>query len=94
MKKDFAQLIKDMRKDIRPQFQSIISNSQTLTTEQLNQAFAEIEDKSNQAIVEGGYTREEFDSLHKEYFMDFSSENPDEWVVRHDPENAQIITGN
>jgi hypothetical protein len=45
-------------------------------------------------ILEAGYTETEFYSLSGEYYMDFSSENPDEWVVKLDPENAQIISGN
>ncbi len=44
-------------------------------------------------IVENGYSEEEFYSLYREYFMDFSSENPDEWIIKHDPANAQIISG-
>jgi hypothetical protein len=45
-------------------------------------------------VLDAGYTKDEFDSLYREYFMDFSSDKPDEWIIRHDPENAQIISGN
>jgi hypothetical protein len=93
MKKDFAQLIKDMRIALRPVFKNLTLN-EALTSEQLDQALADIEKKQDQMVVDAGYTKEEFDSLYREYFMDFSSDKPEEWVIKHDPENAQIISGN
>jgi hypothetical protein len=95
MKKDFAQLIKEMRTALRPEFHSIIaSDGSQLTSEQLSQSLMDLETKTNQMIVDNGYTKPEFDQLCREHFMDFSSNNPDEWVIKHDPENAQIISGN
>jgi hypothetical protein len=44
-------------------------------------------------ITDSGYSEEEFYQLESQYFLDFSSEDPDEWIIRHDPENAQIISG-
>jgi hypothetical protein len=93
MKTDFAILIKSMRLTFRPDFKIITINS-ILTPEQLDQALLDLEEKQGQMIIDNGYTQEEFDLLYREYFMDFSSENPDEWIIKHDPENAQIISGN
>jgi hypothetical protein len=95
MKKDFAQLIKEMRTALRPEFHSIIaSENHSLTSEQLSQSLMDLETRTNQMIVDNGYTKSEFDLLCREHFMDFSSNNPDEWIIKHDPENAQIISGN
>jgi hypothetical protein len=93
MKTDFPILIKSMRLILRPEFKSIMAMP-VEKVEILDQAISELEDKQNQLIVDNGYTKDEFNSLYREYFMDFSSENPDEWIIRHDPENAQIISGN
>lgn len=49
---------------------------------------------SNKIISNSGYDLEEYQSLQKEYFCDFSSDNPDEWIIRHDPENAEVIYPN
>ena len=91
MKTEFPILVKAMRLVLRPEFKSIVDKA--LTPEQQDEALVEIEKKSLKIIVENGYTEEEFYALHRQYLMDFSSENPDEWVIKHDPENAQIITG-
>ena len=93
MKTDFASLIKSMRLTLSPEFKLLTLNS-PLTPEQLDQALLILEQKQGQMIVDNGYSKEEFDQLHREYFMDFSSNNPDEWIIKHDPENAQIISGN
>lgn len=91
MKKDFVQLVKDLRITFRPAFYKVV-NAEELSTEQKSQALTDLEVKQEQALIEAGYTFKEFDSLLREYFMDLSSENPDEWIIRHDPENAIIIT--
>ena len=93
MKTEFSTLIKSMRLVFRPDFKAITLKD-GLTTEQLNQALEELEQRQQQMIVDNGYTKEEFYSLYREYFMDFSSENPDEWVIKHDPANPVIISGN
>lgn len=93
MKTEFATLIKSMRLVFRPDFKTI-TLSEGLTTEQLDQALLELEKKQQQMIVENGYTQEEFDVLYREYYMDFTSDNPDEWVIKHDPENPVIISHN
>jgi hypothetical protein len=93
MKTDFATLIKDIRIALRPDFKTI-TLSDGLTTEQLDEALASLEEKRHQMVIQSGYSQEEFDSLYKEYYMDFSSENPDEWVIKHDPENPVIISHN
>lgn len=90
MKKEFAHLIKDMRVAFHPEFKAI-ANDSTLSTEQFDKAFLELEEKQRQMVIESGFTQIEFDKLCREHFMDFSSANPDEWVIRHDPENAHII---
>ena len=93
MKTEFASLIKSMRIIFRPDFKAITLKD-GLTTDQLNQALEELEQRQQKMIVDNGYSKEEFDSLYREYFMDFSSDNPDEWVIKHDPENPVIISGN
>lgn len=93
MKTEFATLIKSMRLVFRPDFKAITLKD-GLTVDQLNQALEELEKKQQQMIVDNGYTKEEFDSLYREYYMDFSSDNPDEWVIKHDPSNPVIISGN
>lgn len=90
MKKEFAQLVKDMRVAFHPEFKSI-ANSSELNTDQFDKALSELEEKQKQMIVESGYTQTEFDIMCREYLMDFSSSNPEEWIVRHDPDNAHII---
>ena len=92
MKTDFATLLKDMRLALNPQFKSIVGDS-SLSAEQLDKALMDIEAKQEQMVKEHGYTQEEFSQLIKEHYIDFSSSNPEEWVVRPDTENAQIITG-
>lgn len=90
MKTDIVTLIKDMRKNLRPSFKKL----ETLTGKEHSDTLESVEVTSSKMITDGGYTESEFYSLSSEYYMDFSSENPDEWVIRHDPENAQIISGN
>lgn len=92
MKTEFPKLLKDMRLALNPEFKAIVSDS-TLTAEQLDKALMEIETRQEQMVKEHGYTQEEFSQLIKEHFIDFSSANPDEWVIKPDTENPQIITG-
>lgn len=92
MKKDFVQLIKEMRLAFKPEFEEILA-SDTTNIEKTSQSLSDLEKKQDQMIADAGYEQSEFDNILKEYFMDFSSNNPDEWIIRHDPENAQIITG-
>ena len=90
MKTDFPILVKSMRLLFKPDFKSL----ETLTHEEHDQVLTDLEARSSQMIVDNGYTEEEFYSLYQEYYMDFSSDNPDEWIIKHDPSNAQIISGN
>ena len=90
MKKEFPHLVKDMRVAFHPEFKSIANNA-VLTTEQFDTALLDLEEKQQKMIVESGYTQNEFDTMCREYFMDFTSENPDEWVIKHDPDNAHIV---
>ena len=93
MKTDFAILIKSMRLTFRPDFKAITLKD-GLSPEQLDQELADLEKRQQQMVQDNGYTQEEFDALYREYYMDFSSNNPDEWVIRHDPENPIIVSGN
>jgi hypothetical protein len=90
MKKDFGQLIKEIRVSHRAEFQAVAHDS-TLDLDQLDKAFALLEDKQSVMVEAAGYTQDEFLVLIREHFMDFSSSNPEEWVIRHDPDNAHII---
>ncbi len=89
MKTDFPILVKAMRLCFRTEFKAL----ESLDDVQHDQALSDLEDKSKKMIAENGYSEEEFYTLYQEYFMDFTSDNPDEWIIRHDPENAQIISG-
>lgn len=93
MKTDFATLIKSMRLTFRPDFKAITLKD-GLSSEQLDQELADLEKRQQQMVRDNGYTQEEFDALYREYYMDFSSANPDEWVIKHDPENPIIVSGN
>ena len=90
MKKEFAQLVKDMRVAFHPEFKTI-ANDSSLNTDEFDKALADLEEKQRKMIMESGYTQTEFDKMCREHFMDFSSTNPDEWIIKHDPENAHII---
>jgi hypothetical protein len=92
MKTEFPKLLKDMRIALNPEFKTIVSDS-TLTADQFDKALMEIEAKQEQMVKDHGYTQEEFSQLIKEHFIDFSSTNPDEWVIKLDTENPQIIIG-
>jgi hypothetical protein len=91
MKTDFITLLKDMRLALNPEFKTIVGDS-SLTADQLDKALLDIESRQEEMVKQHGYTQEEFAQLIKEHYIDFSSVNPDEWVIRQDPENAQIIT--
>ena len=85
-KTPFPELIKEMRKVLNPKFKAIGGVGSTDT------ALQDIEDEHAKLVVAGGYTVDEFAEETKNHFIDFSSANPDEWVVRLDPEHATIIT--
>lgn len=89
MKKDFATLIKELRLTLQAEFKSVVSSG--LPIEEVSAKLSDLEDKQDAIVKEAGYEPTEFNQLLKEYFMDFSSPNSDEWVIRHDPENAAII---
>lgn len=89
MKKDFVQLIKEIRLTLQAEFKLVVSSE--LPVEEISARLSVLEDKQNVMVKEAGYELAEFNQLMKEYFMDFSSPNSDEWVIRHDPENAAII---
>jgi len=90
MKTDFVTLIKSIRKALRPEFKKL----ESLTGEQHSNTLDMIERESLKMILEADYTETEFYEEYQEYFMDFSSDNPDEWIIKRDPENAEIISGN
>jgi hypothetical protein len=92
MKKDFTILIKELRLALQAEFKSIVSSGSSI--EEVSPKLSELENKQDTIIKEAGYDPIEFLQLMKEYFMDFSSPDPNEWVIRHDPENAQIIASN
>lgn len=89
MKKDFVQLIKDMRLALMDEFQAIVTSD--LSVEQKGQKLLELEEKQDKMIAEAGYDPSEYYKHLTDYYMDFRSSNPDEWVIKYDPENAQIV---
>ena len=91
MKKDFVALVKEIRITLRPEFLKIIGTSAPVTSDQMDKLIDELEAKRLVIITEYGYTYNEFLSLVKEYSMNFTSANPEEWVIKHDPENAGVI---
>jgi len=90
MKEDFATLVKSMRLTLMPAFKRL----ETLTGEEHSNALDMIERESLKMILDAGYTESEFYGEHQKHFMDFSSKNPDEWIIKLDPENAHIISSN
>jgi hypothetical protein len=90
MKTDFVNLILSMRKSLRPEFKKL----ESLSGEEHSNTLDMIERESLKMILAAGYTELEFYTEYQQYFMDFSSDNPDEWVVRHDPADPHIISGN
>lgn len=92
MKKDFAQLIKEIRVALRPEFRSI--GDYVDVPEEVHKRLEEFESKLEQILAESGYSLLEFCEIQKDYFMDFSSDNPDEWIIKYDPNNPEIIYPN
>jgi hypothetical protein len=82
MRKDFPTLIKEMRITLHPMFKALSSGG----------TLDDFEHKKEEMITSAVYTVEEFEKLINEYYLDFSSEDPEKWVIRHDPDNAIIIT--
>jgi hypothetical protein len=87
MKTNIATLILSMRKAFREDFNKI----STLKGEEHSNLLDMIEQGSLKMILDAGYTESEFYEEQGKYFMDFSSDNPDEWIIKLDPENAYII---
>ena len=87
MKKDFVQLVKDLRLALRPAFSAL----GTLPGDNLDSALDDIENRQEQMLKEAGYTQAEFTEKLRVYSLDFSSENPEEWKVWHDPEETSVI---
>ena len=84
MKTDFATLMKELRITLHPMFKSLTSTpGASLDT---------LEQKKNEMLKSAGYSEEEYSKLESEYYLDFSAEKPEDWVIRHDPEHATIIT--
>lgn len=90
MKTDIATLIISIRKAFRDDFKKI----GTLSGEEHSNLLDMIERGSLKMILDAGYTESEFYEEQGKYFMDFSSSNPDEWVIKLDPTNAYIISDN
>lgn len=90
-KTPFPELIKSMRKVLNPKFKAI-ATTQTTGASSADNLLQDIEDEYAKLTAAGGYTVDEFAEETKNYFIDFSSSNLDEWVVRLDPEHATIIT--
>lgn len=84
-KTDFAQLLKQMRITLHPMFASI-----SKATDQ-EQAWKEFDDTKSSMLKEAGWTDAEFDTTQNEYFADFSSDDPEKWIIRHDPKNPGIV---
>lgn len=86
-KTDFPTLVKIIRMKIRPEFQRLLIKS-PISSEALDDLYNQTE------IIcsEHGYSLNEFSDLTKRYYMDFSSDNPDEWIVKEClPSEAGIL---
>lgn len=90
MKTDIATLIISIRKAFREDFKKL----GTLSGENHSNLLDMIEQGSLKMILDAGYTESEFYEEQGKCFMDFSSSNPDEWIVKIDPENAHVISDN
>jgi len=94
MKKDFGQLIKEMRIVLHPIFNSFISDPTVSSDARYALSIKHLDNVDSirdKMLAEAGYTLSEFDKLEAEYFMDFSSDDPEEWIIEHDPKNAGVI---
>jgi len=38
-------------------------------------------------LADAGWTYDEYYNMIDNYFMDFSSDNPEEWIIRYEPKN-------
>jgi hypothetical protein len=88
MKPNFATLMKEMRIVLHPMFKAMSVKDGT----NLGPTLDDLEKKKTEMLLQADWTDEEFNKAGDEYYMDFSSENPDNWIIRHDPANATIIT--
>jgi hypothetical protein len=86
-KTPFIQLMKEMRLEIHPMFKALSS-----TDDPTNASLTKIEELQETMAKKAGYTMDEFTAAMNEHFMDFTNEDPEQWVIRHDPENAKILT--
>ena len=90
---DFATAMKTLRLELRPLFKSIMDNN-SLDSTAKDAALTDLETKQEQLVAKFGFDMNTFNTAMGEHYMDFSSSNPDEWIIRHDPEHATLISEN
>lgn len=91
MKKEFPILMKEMRSKLHPMLNQAILKSIEGNENECRAILDEIEFIQDQMLQEAEYSLTEFANLSKEYYLDFSDSNPDNWIIRYDPENAKVI---
>jgi len=92
MKTNFTTLMKDLRITLHPLFKSMAFGTANATENHVEITLDDLEKKKDAMLLQAGYTSDEFDKLIKEYYLDFSSDKPEDWIMRHDPEHAVVIT--
>ena len=60
-----------------------------MATGESDKCFNELEEQI--AIVAGCSIQEFNAKIEKEYYCDFSSDDPNAWIIQYDPTNIQII---
>lgn len=88
-KTDFPTVIKLLRIKLRPEFQQLLTKLPPSSG-----ALDYLDSQTEIILSEHGYSLDEFDELSKRYYMDFSSDNPDEWIIRECPPSEAGIMRN
>lgn len=77
--------MKNMRLVLHPMFAAISSS-----TDQ-EQSWKDFDAKKADLLSTAGWTDAEFDKAQNEYYIDFTNDDPAQWIIRHDPANAKIL---
>ena len=83
MTKNFEQLLKEIRIALHPG-PDVMSN---LTNDQLKELSINLDNM----IVANGYTVKEFDKMYNDHKVDFNSPNPNEWIIKYEPDYMKNI---
>jgi|SRR5208283_605584 hypothetical protein len=80
MTKPIEEVIKEMRLVAYPAFKEAKDNE-----------YQEVDEKLTAILTEANLSNNDICDIIKNYYIDWSSDNSDEWVIKYDPNNAKII---